>query len=158
MRESREEGVINESEAQIINRAFEFADKRAIDIMVPASRVEWISLARPLERNLEVIRSRMHTRFPLCRDGFAEILGVVHMKDFWPRVMEDASNAAFERCARAPIFVEPGMRQDQVLKLLRERRGHLAVVRDKSGKCLGILTMEDVLEELVGEIQDEHGN
>ncbi|MEW6054988.1 MAG: hemolysin family protein [Bdellovibrionota bacterium] len=159
MKESREEGVITESEAQIINRAFGFADKRAADIMIHAEVVDYISMARPLDQNLVTIRRHMHTRFPLCEKDFDTVLGTVHMKDVWPLLLSNFSNEAFSISCRPATFVDSNVRQDQLLKILQGKRGHLAIVQDpQSKKNIGIVTLEDVLEDLVGDIQDEHGN
>lgn len=159
MKESHEEGVITESEAQIITRAFEFSDRRVRDLMVHENKVDYISLSKPLDQNLAVVRRHMHTRFPLCREGFDTVIGVVHMKDAWPLLLTNFSNETFEKTARPAIFVDPGLRQDQLLKIFQNRRGHLAIVADPRTKAnVGIVTMEDVLEYLVGEIRDEHGN
>lgn len=158
MEDSKEDGVISDSEAQIINRAFEFADKRVSDIMVRRENVDYVSFARPLDQNLAAVRNNMHTRFPLCTSTFDEVIGVVHMKDVWPMLLTKFSNEAFEKCSRAPIFVASTLRQDQLLKLFQSCRAHMAVVRDPEGKNLGIVTLEDVFESLVGDIRDEHGN
>lgn len=159
MKESHEEGVISESEAQIINRAFEFSDKRAADIMIPAERVEYMSLARSFEENFAITKGRMHTRFPLTKTGLDSAIGIVHMKDALHHLLKARSNSVFSAAMRPAVFVDPGMRQDQLMKLFKERRAHLAIVQDPRTKInLGIVTMEDILEELVGEILDEHGN
>jgi CBS domain containing-hemolysin-like protein len=167
MKESREDGVISDSEAQIINRAFEFADKRAMDIMVRREEVDYISLARPLDQNLAIVRGGFHTRFPVCETDFDSVIGIVHMKDVWPLLLTQFSNEAFRRTCRPPIFVNTTLRQDQLMRLFQSCRAHLAVVRDPQesgnavagiGRNVGIVTMEDVLETLVGEITDEHGN
>lgn len=159
MKESREDGVISDSEAQIITRAFEFADKRMSDILVAKERVDFISLTRPLDENLQIVRKHMHTRFPLVEKDFDTVLGIVHMKDVWPLLLTKFSNEAFRKSCRPPIFVNSLLRQDQLLKLFQSCRAHLAVVRDQhTGENLGIVTMEDVLEGLVGDIRDEHGN
>jgi CBS domain containing-hemolysin-like protein len=91
--DSHEEGIISAGEAQIIIRAFEFADKQAEEIMVPAGRVDFISLARAFEQNLVLARGTMHTRFPLCRDGLDTVVGIVSMKDMWPLLQLEPSNA-----------------------------------------------------------------
>jgi CBS domain containing-hemolysin-like protein len=159
MKESHEEGVITESEAQIINRAFEFSDKRMADIMIPAEKVEYISFARSFEENIAVTKQRMHTRFPLTENGLDTVIGIVHIKDAAYELMKNSTNNVFRKVARSAVFVEPGMRQDRLMKLFKEKRAHLAIVRDpKTRKNIGIVTMEDILEELVGEILDEHGN
>jgi CBS domain containing-hemolysin-like protein len=158
MKESKADGIISESEAQIINKAFSFSDKRVSDIMIPAARVEYLSLGRSFEENMAVARSRMHTRFPVTRNGPDSILGVVHLKDLL-HSPDDWSNEALAKLVKPAVFVDIHLRQDILLKLLRERRAHLAVVQDvKTGRNVGIVTMEDVLEQLVGDIRDEHGN
>ncbi len=159
MKESKEDGVISDSEAQIITRAFEFADKRASDIMVARESVKYISLSRPLEKNLEEVRTKMHTRFPVCETDLDSVIGIVHMKDIWPILLTRFSNEVFLKNARPPIFVDSSLRQDQLMKLFQSCRAHMAVVRNpSSGRNEGIVTMEDVLETLVGDIRDEHGN
>ena len=159
MKESHEEGVISESEAQIINRAFSFSDKVAADIMIPAEKVQYLSLNRSLDDNIKTTERRMYTRFPLAEKDFSQVIGVVHMKDAWPELAEDESNEVFRRVARKPVFIDPKLKQDRIMKIFKDARTHLAVVQDPATKKnVGIVTMEDVLEGIVGEILDEHGN
>lgn len=159
MKESKDDGVISESEAQIINRAFEFSDKKVTDIMVPRERIEFISLARPLEENLATIRRHMHTRFPVVTEGIDSLLGVASVKDIWPRLLANFSNAAFKETLSQPIFVSPHVSQDHLMRQFQAKRVHLAIVKDPQTKrVLGIVTLEDVLETLVGDIKDEYGN
>lgn len=158
MKESKEDGIISDSEAQIISRAFEFSDKRASDIMVHRDGVDFLSLDKPVDQNVAKVRDRQRTRFPLCATGLDDVIGIVHMKDVWPELLARFSNEAFKTKARPPIFVSPNLRQDQLMRLFQSCRAHLAIVRDDQGKSLGIVTMEDVLERLVGDIKDEHGN
>jgi CBS domain containing-hemolysin-like protein len=159
MKESHEEGVISESEAQIIARAFSFSDKRAADIMIPVERVEFLSLARPVEKNIEVTRKEMYTRFPVAHDGADTIFGIVHMKDVWREFTDETDNRFFEKISRPAIFIDPKTRQDRIMKIFKDKKSHLAVVKDSNnGKVLGLVTLEDIMEELVGDIQDEYGN
>ena len=159
MRESREDGVISESEAQIINRAFSFSDKLASDIMIPADRVQYLCLDRGLHENLAVTEKRMYTRFPLVDKDFDHVVGVVHMKDALRELNRENSNEAFAKTARKPIYVDSRVRQDRLMMIFKSTRTHLAIVKDpNTRKNIGIVTMEDILEELVGEILDEHGN
>jgi CBS domain containing-hemolysin-like protein len=153
--DSHEDGVISEGEAKIIIRAFEFADKTAEEIMVPAERVDFVSLARGFEQNLAVARSTLHARFPLCRDGLNTVVGIVSMKDVWPLLQIEPSNAAFERVCRPLIKIPLDFSQDNILKILQEARGHMGVVRDVADeKTRGIVTLEDVLESLVGDVRE----
>ena len=127
--------------------------------MVAKENVQYISLARPLEDNLATVRASMHTRFPLCETDFSRVIGILHMKDVWPKLLGKLSNEAFLNCSRAPIFVEPGLRQDQLMRLFQSCRAHMAIVQDaRTKQNLGIVTLENVLEKLVGDIRDEHGN
>jgi len=159
MKESHEEGVISESEAQIIARAFSFSDKRASDIMIPIERIEFLSLSRPVEQNLEVTRREMYTRFPVAHDGADTIFGIVHMKDVWREFTDETDNRFFERISRPAIFIDPKTRQDRIMKIFKDKKSHLAIVKDSNnGKVLGLVTLEDIMEELVGDIQDEYGN
>lgn len=158
MQDSKDDGVISESEAQIITKAFSFSDKRAADIMIPVEKMDYLSLARTFEENMELTQTTRRTRFPLTEDGVDAILGLVHIKDIYQKMDEDLSNNTFQKIMRPVTFVDPGMPQDRLLKIFREKRAHMAVVRDSKFKVLGVVTMEDILEELIGEIQDEHGN
>lgn len=159
MKESKEDGVISESEAQIITRVFEFSDRKAHEIMVAEKNVDYICLNRPLDQNLAVVRKNMHTRFPVCHtDDLNSVIGIVHMKDVWPVLLTNFSNSAFESLVRPTLWVDWHMPQDQLLKKFQRTRWHMAMVRGKDGKVSGIVTMEDVLEFIVGEIIDEHGN
>ncbi len=159
MKESHEDGVISDSEAQIIHQAFGFSDKRARDIMIEMKDVECLALDQPLQTNLEVTEISHFTRFPVTKGGPQNIVGVVHMKDVLKALSIDASMEAIQRCLRPPIFVDPSMRQDLLMKLMNKERTHLAIVQEPMTKAnIGIVTLEDILEHLVGEITDEHGN
>lgn len=159
LRDSHDEGVISDSEAQIINRAFEFSDKLTGDIMIPEHKVQYLSLKFSLEDNLKVTRQHMHTRFPMVDGNFQNVLGVVHMKEALFNLREVNDNRAFTNSLRPALFVSPKLRQDKLMKLLNVRRSHLAVVQDPvTRRNLGIVTLKDILEHLVGEIRDEHGN
>jgi CBS domain containing-hemolysin-like protein len=153
--DSHEESIISAGEAKIILRAFEFADKQAEEIMIPAERVDFISLARTFEQNLALARKSMHTRFPLCRNGLDTVTRIVSMKDMWPLLHLEESNAAFERVSRPLIKIPLDFSQDNILRLFQEGRGHMGVVRDLADeKTLGIVTLEDVLESLVGDVRE----
>jgi len=153
--QSHQDGVISAGEAQIIVRAFEFADTWAEEIMIPAEDVDYISLARPFPQNLEVVRNRMHARLPLCREGLDSVFGTISMKDAWPLFASEESNAAFQQVARPLIKVRVDSTQEDIMRLLQEGRGQMGIVRDPSdSKTLGIVTLEDVLESLVGDVRE----
>lgn len=157
MNDSKADGIISDSEAQIIHKAFSFADKNARDIMIPTEEVQYISLANDFEQNKKVVMSRNHTRFPVCKTDLNSIIGILNMKDI--RFINEWSNDVFIQHFKTPLFVEPTIKQDRLMKMFSETKRHIAFVQDPQTKtCLGIVTLEDVLEQLVGDIVDEHGN
>jgi CBS domain containing-hemolysin-like protein len=153
--ESHKGGVVSDGEAEIIVRAFEFADKQSEEIMIRAENVSYLSLERSLEQNLDAAGKHMHARLPLCRSGLDSVIGTVSMKDAWPILEEERSNAAFERVCRPPITIPLDFSQEDILKAFRRGRGQMGIVRDLAGKrTLGIVTLEDVLDSLVGDVRE----
>jgi len=153
--ESHRGGVITDREAEIIVRAFEFSDKQAEEIMIPAANVSYLSLERSLQQNQEAARRYMHARLPLCRSGLDSVIGTVSMKDAWPLLLQEPSNAAFERVCRPPIIIPLDFSQEDILRALQKGRGQMGIVRDLAGRTtLGIVTLEDVLDSLVGDVRE----
>jgi CBS domain containing-hemolysin-like protein len=153
--DSHEEGVITAGEASIMIRAFEFADKAAHQILIAPQEVDYLSLSRSFEENLAVLRRHMHARLPLCSAGLDSVIGVVGMKDSWSLLLREKSNAAFEQAARPAIKIPVDLPQDEILRLLQAGHGQMGIVRDrKDQKTLGIVTLEDVLESLVGDLRE----
>ena len=123
--------------------------------MIPAEQVSYISLDRTLEQNLDAAREHMHARLPVCRSGLDSVIGTVSMKDVWPLLEAERSNAAFERACRPPIMIPLDFSQEDILKALQNGRGQMGIVRDRANsKTLGIVTLEDVLESLVGDVRE----
>lgn len=153
--ESHKGGIVSAGEAEIIVRAFEFADKQSEEIMIPAEHVSYISLERTLEQNLNAAQEHMHARLPVCRSGLDSVVGIVSMKDVWPLVERERSNLAFEQACRPPIIIPLDFSQEDILKAFQKNRGQMGIVRDLAGvKTLGIVTLEDVLESLVGDVRE----
>jgi CBS domain containing-hemolysin-like protein len=153
--ESHRGGIVTDGEAAIIVRAFEFADKQSEEIMIPAENVSYLSLERSLEQNLAAARKHMHARLPLCRGGLDSVIGTVSMKDVWPVLEAERSNAAFERVCRPPIIIPLDFSQEDILRAFQKSRGQMGIVRDLAGRrTLGIVTLEDVLDSLVGDVRE----
>jgi CBS domain containing-hemolysin-like protein len=152
--DSHEGGVLTEGEADIVMRAFEFADKCAEEIMVPADRVDYVSLARSFEDNLAVARRNMHARLPLCETDIDSVCGIVSMKDVW-LFHADASNAAFVRASRPVTRICDDLSQELILRRFQAEGAQMGVVRDARDRTtLGIVTLEDVLESLLGDVRE----
>ncbi len=153
--ESHKGGIVSDGEAEIIIRAFEFSDRQAEEIMIPAKDVSYVSLERPLEENLDAACRHMHARLPVCRRGLDSVIGTVSMKDVWPLLERERSNAAFEHACRPPIIMPLDFSQEDILKAFQKGRGQMGIVRDLAGeRTLGIVTLEDILESLVGDVRE----
>ena len=153
--DSHKGGVVSDGEADIIARAFEFADRQAEAVMIPAAQVDYLSLARPVEHNLSAAKQHLHARLPLCQDGLDTVVGTVSMKDAWPLLERERSNAAFEQVCRPSVFIPVDFSQEDILQTLRRARAHIGIVRDHTNvRTLGIVTLEDVLESLLGDVRE----
>jgi magnesium and cobalt exporter, CNNM family len=158
--ESLRKGVITPSEAEIMERATRFADRTARDVMVPLDRVVSWSFERPIEENVALARAEKHTRYPVYDARRGDLVGVINLKALALYSEKDAADKDKAREQDATIVKEllrvpEDRRIDVVLKEMRRRRLHMAAVIDPQGKAIGILTMEDIIEEIFGEIEDE---
>lgn len=151
--EAEQEGSIDEQESDLLRRVITFDDREVEDILLP--RVEVVGLpadATPAEM-AAVFAETGFSRLPVYEETMDTILGVVHLKDFTGREKADALPTDIMKPA---VFVPPTMKIRLLLKKLQEEKSHIAIVSDEYGGTLGIVTMEDILEELVGDIWDEH--
>ena len=153
--DSHRGGIITDGEAEIIIHAFDFADRQAEAVMIPAERVTYLSLAQSLEHNLAVASEHAHARLPLCHDGLDSVIGTVSVKDVWPLLEQQRSNAVFEQVRRAPVFIAIDASQEDILMALRRAHAHIGIVRDRANlRTVGIVTLEDVLESLLGDVRE----
>lgn len=152
----RSEGVVTHDTASIIEGAAALEELTAYEVMVPRPRVVYLSGARTIEENLAVVRASGHSRFPFTPDGDLDhVSGVVHVRDLmWEMGSTDAA-PPWPKLLVPVNAVPDSLPLERLLRLFQEQRKHLAVVVDEYGGTQGIVTLEDVLEELVGEIYDE---
>ena len=136
---------------RLLGNVFELSDHTARQIMVPRADVVYLSTERTLEQNLAVARSSGHTRFPLVRGALDKVVGLVHIKDLFQH--PDVTDLATVR--REIGFVPESLRLDRLLKRMLQDQLHMCAVLDEYGGVSGIVTLENVIEEIVGEIQDE---
>jgi len=149
---SREGGRLGHLRSDLIENLLDFTRLTARQIMVPRTDVVYLSTERPLDENLAILRDSGHTRFPLCRGGLDQVVGIVHIKDIFGR---PGAPPQLPSIMREALFVPETMPADRLLRTFQRRRLHMAVVVDEYGGASGIVTLEDVLEEIVGEVQDE---
>jgi CBS domain containing-hemolysin-like protein len=153
--ESFQSGVITSSEAEIMERATRFSDRTARDVMVPLARVSTWSLARTIEENLEMARSERHTRYPVFDPERNDLAGVINIKTLALLSEGEAGRVVEGDVIKELLRVPADRRIDGILAQMRRGHQHMAAVVDASGRAIGILTMEDIIEEIFGEIEDE---
>ncbi len=152
---SHAQGILDRDEKRMLERVFDFADRSVRQVMVPSTEIVFLDLQKSLEENLEIARKDRHTRYLLCDKTLDRVVGIVHIKDlFWQyRQLKDRFNLTLIK--RPVQFVPESKYIKTLLTEFRHTRTHLAVVVDEYGATIGIVTLEDILEQLVGEIQDE---
>jgi CBS domain containing-hemolysin-like protein len=148
-------GVITSSEAEIMERATRFSDRSARDVMVPLDRVIVWSLARTVGENLAVARDNKHTRYPVLDPVRGDFTGVINLKALALLTEAEAAQVQESDVIKPLLRVPAERRIDAVLAQMRRRRQHMAAVNGPGGHAIGILTMEDIIEEIFGEIEDE---
>ncbi|WP_312203274.1 hemolysin family protein [Anaerospora hongkongensis] len=151
-------GVLDQMESELIDNVFDFADRLAREVMVPRQDMCCLFTDDSFEENMRVVRETGHTRYPLCTEDKDHVIGMVHIRDLMDLDLNDAESKNLNAVMREILVVPEGMSVAKLLQFMRRKRTHLAVVADEYGGTAGLVALEDVLEEIVGDIQDEHDN
>jgi magnesium and cobalt transporter len=152
--EGEQKGLISEDEGEMIQGIFSFRDTIAREIMVPRTDAVCAHSNTRLNDIIQLIIQSGHSRIPIYQDNIDNIVGTLHAKDllsYWGR--EDLE---IRSLVRSPYFIPETKKISEVLKDLRDNKSHMAVVIDEYGGTAGILTLEDIIEEIIGEVMDEH--
>jgi putative hemolysin len=152
-----EQGILEAEEEQMIHAVIELGDRRVHEVMVP--RIAMVALAADatFDEAIDRVIDEGHSRIPVYESGIDEIIGIVYAKDLLPFLKAGApERPTLRSLLRTPVFVPESMSVDDLLHELQRRKVHLAVVLDEYGGTAGLVTIEDLLEEIVGEIQDEY--
>jgi putative hemolysin len=152
--EAESAGVIPQAQEEMLHNVFDFAHREARDVMVPSPDVAWLDAALSPDAAVGRALETAHARFPVGRGTLDRLVGVVHLREL-VAAARAGEPATIEPLARAALIVPETKDVGALLRELRERRETLAVVVDEYGATAGIVTMEDIVEEIVGEIQDE---
>ncbi len=152
--EAEQDGGIDESESELIRSAIEFNDLLAVDIFTPRVDVEGVEVTDDKQTIADTFAKTGFSRLPVYDDTLDDIVGIIHLKDFYAQVY--ASDAPLSTIIKPAVFITRSMKIYDLLRLLQREKAHMAVIADEYGGTVGIVTMEDILEELVGEIWDEH--
>ena len=151
-----EGGLLPTSDAEIMAGVFEFSEKNAREVMTPRTEIVAIPVDATLDEAISVVEEAGRSRYPVYRDTIDDIVGMVHSKDLLRALRRTPAQFTLERIMR-PVHVVPGSREvEEVLADFKRRKEHLAIVLDEFGGTAGMVTMEDLLEEIVGEILDEY--
>ncbi|MSR65686.1 MAG: HlyC/CorC family transporter [Verrucomicrobiae bacterium] len=149
------QGQMSDLGRSVSLRALDLHKRTARQIMLPRTQIVYLATRRDLTQNLEIARQSKHTRFPLCEDSLDNILGLIHMKDLAWLIREKSDHANLLDIKRDVLFVPETTTLEKLLNTFRARHTHLAILVDEFGGTVGMITLEDIVEEIVGEIQDE---
>ena len=157
LREAAARELLNSDALNIIYGALQVADMRARDIMIPRSQMASVNVDARLEEFLPFVIEQKHSRFPVIGDDLDDVKGILHAKDILPWTLEDEwDDFDIKDIIRTASVVPESKRLNDLLQEFRSTRNHMAVVIDEYGHVSGVVTIEDVLEQIVGDIEDEH--
>jgi CBS domain containing-hemolysin-like protein len=158
MLESAEGGHVSRRERLMMENVLDLEDRTARSCMLPRSEIVFVNIKDPLQQQLAKVSESGHTRLPLCDGDLDHVIGVVHVKTMFQRLAGNADIEDLSSLAGAATFLPETLRLDDLLRTLQRTRVHLAFLVDEYGVLSGIITLENVLEQLVGPIQDEFDN
>lgn len=153
--ESQRHGALSADRVNLLENVLDMAGRTVMEIMSPRPDVDYLSLSNSWKDNLDTIYRTGHTRYPLCETDIDQVIGMVHIKDIFLQRIEIRTSSDLLKIKRDVLFIPESRPVEALQQDFQQRRLHMAVVVDEYGSTSGLVTMEDVLEELVGEIQDE---
>jgi len=153
MRLGEEEGTIEKDEREMVNEVFEFDETRAYEIYTSKDKVEFVHEKDSVESLIKKSIDTGFSRFPVYRKNLDDVVGMVHVKD--TLILEDKS-VPIKQIMRKILIVNSSMKADDLLRMMKRSKTHLALLKDAKGKTRGLISMEDLIEEIFGEIVDEH--
>lgn len=154
MEESHRQGLIDDTEVDFVDNVFDFTDLNVREIMTPRTDMVCLYLEDTMGENLHTILEEQLTRYPICHEDKDHIVGFLHVKDLM-RVMAEGRKPNLRRLARKALIVPESMDVSVLLKTMQKQRSQMAIVVDEYGGTAGMVTIEDIVEEIVGDIQDE---
>ena len=152
LEEGSEAGIIEKSEHEMVRNVFRLDDRQIGSLMVPRSDIVWLDINRPLEENLARMAESDHSRFPVCRGGLDEILGIITSKQLFNQTLK-GSKADLTLQLQTPVFVPESLTGMELLEQFRASSTHAVFVIDEYGEVQGMVTLQDVLEAVTGEFQ-----
>jgi len=152
-----EQGILEAEEEQMINAVIELGERRVHEVMVPRTAITGLPASASFEEAIDTVMEDGHSRVPVYENSIDEVIGILYAKDLLP-FLKDSSGPrpALRSLLRTPVFVPESITIDDLLHEFQRRKVHIAIVLDEYGGTAGLVTIEDLLEEIVGEIQDEY--
>lgn len=152
---SQKGGALEEDEQRLLHKVFEFSDAEVREVMMPRTRIVGIDISSTKDKIIEILLENMYSRYPVYKNDIENVVGVVHGKDLLGRLVIN-ERFKLSDIMLPPIFVPEGKKVSSLLKEMQKSRNQMAFVVDEYGGLSGLVTTEDLIEELVGEIRDEH--
>ncbi|MFH1350744.1 MAG: hemolysin family protein [Pseudomonadota bacterium] len=156
MNEGQAKGFISGEESEMVHGVLVLKETTVHSIMIPRTEVTSASINSTLGEVIKLVSSCGHTRIPFCKESIDEIVGILHSKDLLKLWGSDPETTIGPEILRRPYFVPKNKNIGELLKEFKEKKTHLAIVTDEYGGTAGMITIEDIIEEIVGEIMDEH--
>jgi CBS domain containing-hemolysin-like protein len=155
--DSAARGVIEKEEAEMVYSVFRFGDTPVKEIMIPSKEVLAFKSSMQLADVAKKVTDHPHSRFPVYEKSIKDITGFIHVKDLYQALLKHGENITLDDCSfvRKIIYTSEKTRIDDVLREMQRKRVHISAIKNKSNKIIGIVTLEDVIESIVGEIEDE---
>lgn len=152
----KRQGLVTEEERRMIERVLKLRNTTALDIMVPRTSMLCVPVDISVDDLIQLIIEEGHSRMPVYEGNFDHIIGIIHAKDILKLLKKDSDKRSLKDILRPSYFIPETKRVEELLKEFKTRKSHMAVVIDEYGGTAGLITIEDILEEIVGEIQDEY--
>jgi magnesium and cobalt transporter len=156
LRQAKDRALIDHDALQMLESVIHVSEMNVDDVMIPRPQMVMIESDMTVEEALPIITESNHSRFPVYDTGEDKITGILLAKDLLQLMHEDPSNTSIEKLIRPAIFIPDSKRLNVLLKEFRLRHNHMAIVIDEYGNVDGLVTIEDVLEQIVGDIEDEY--
>jgi CBS domain containing-hemolysin-like protein len=153
--DTEEAGMLAPEQAEYVQNVFRLSSKRVRDCLVPVERMAALEINTPPDKVLEAVRTGAHTRMPVYEGNLDNVVGIVNTKDLF-YLFSLQGVVILQDALYPPLFLKPDATINEALRLFRKEHRPMALVRDDAGKVLGLVTLEDILEEIVGDIEDEH--
>jgi len=152
--DTEEAGMLDADQAELLQNIFELSSKTVRDCMVPRDKMAALDINTPLPQVLATVREQRHTRLPVYDGDFDNVVGIVNTKDLFFLIAQEGV-FVLEDAIYPAIFLSPDEEVENALRLFKKAKRHMALVRDGDDRIVGLITLEDILEEIIGDIEDE---